>query len=121
MFGNQTQSAEALCHAVLPLRLLPLVRHLQQLRHLRRRLVVRREYVIHVLFEAVVVELSPLLDFAGHLLLDFFDVRGGAVGAFEGFPGIQESDALEDVSRKFGGQGNGLERKARCVGNIPLL
>lgn len=71
---NQIQGAEALCHPILPLRLLPLVGHLQQLRHLRRRLVVRREDVIHVLFEAVIVELSPLLDFAGHLFVDFFDV-----------------------------------------------
>ena len=85
-------------HPVLPLRLLPLVRHLQQLRHLGRRLVVGGEDVIHVLLEAVVVELPPLLDLAGHLLVDFFNVRRGAVGAFEGFPGVEEGDALEDLS-----------------------
>ena len=70
------------------------MRHLQQLRHLCRGLVVCRENIIHVLLEAVVVELSPLFDLAGHLLVDFFNVRGRAVGAFEGFPGIQEGDAL---------------------------
>ena len=71
---KQTQGPEALCRPHLTLSLLPFVRHFQQLRHLRRRLVVCREHVIHVLLEAVVVELSPLFDFARHLLIDFFDV-----------------------------------------------
>ena len=52
------------------------MRHLEQFRHLGRRLVVGGEDVIHVLLEAVVVELSPLLDLAGHLPVDFFNVRG---------------------------------------------
>ena len=73
------------------------MRHLQQLRHLGRRLVVRRKHIIHVLFETVVVQLSPLLDFAWHLLFDVFDVVGGAVGAFEGFPGVEEGDSLLSV------------------------
>lgn len=71
---KQTQGTEAFCRPILTPRLLPFVRHLQQLRHLRCRLVVGREHVIHILFEAVVVELSPLFDFARHLLFDFFDV-----------------------------------------------
>ena len=71
---KKIQGSEALRRPVLPLRLLPLVRHLQQLRHLRRRLIVRREDVIHVLFKAVVIELPPLLDFAGHLLVDILNV-----------------------------------------------
>ena len=88
MIEDIYKGAEALRRPILPLRLLPLVRHLQQLRHLRRRLVVRGENVIHVLFEAVVVELPPLLDFPGHLLVDCCDVCGRAVGAFEGLPGV---------------------------------
>ena len=73
------------------------MRHLEQLRHLGRRLVVRGEDVVHVLLEAVVVELPPLLDPTGHLLVDLFNVRGRAVGAFEGFPGVEEGDALWGV------------------------
>lgn len=71
------------------------MRHLQQLGHLGRRLVVGREDVVHVLLEAVLaVELPPLLDPARHLPVDVVDVAGGAVGAFEGFPGGEEGDAL---------------------------
>ena len=73
-FSEQIQGVEALRDPILPLRLLPLVCHLQQLRHLCRGRVVCREHIIHVLLEAVVVELSPLLDLAGHLLVDFFNV-----------------------------------------------
>ena len=71
---NKTQHVEALRPAILRLLLLPILRHLQQLRHVRRRFVICREDVIHVLLEAVVVELSPLLDFTRHLLVDVFDV-----------------------------------------------
>lgn len=81
----------------LSLRLLPLVRHLQQLGHLGRRLVVGREDVVHVLLEAVLaVEPPALLDPARHLAVNLFDVPGGAVGAFEGSPGGEEGDALWD-------------------------
>lgn len=93
----------------LRLRLLPLVRHLQQLGHLGRRLVVGREDVVHVLLEAVLaVELPPLLDPARHLPVDVVDVAGGAVGAFEGSPGGEEGDALVFGGFELVGGGGGL-------------
>ena len=81
-------------YPILPLILLPLMRHLQQLRHLGCRLVVGGEHIIHVLLETVVVQFSPLLDLSWHLFFDFLYVFNRAVRGFERLPGVEKGDSL---------------------------
>lgn len=70
------------------------MRHLQKLEILRRRLAIVREEIVHILLETLVVELSPLLDFARHLFLHRGDILGCAVRFFKRFPRVEEGDSL---------------------------
>ena len=71
-----------------PLRLLPLVRHLQQLRYLRSGFVIRREDVIIVFLHLIIIQLSSLLDLPWHLFLNLLDVFRRAMCVFERLPSI---------------------------------
>lgn len=63
--------------------------HLEQLRQFGRGFVIRREDVVHVLLEALVIQLPPLLDLSRHLLFDLLNVFRRTVRVLKGFPGIE--------------------------------
>lgn len=77
-----------------PSTLLPLMRPRQKATKLRRLHIIRREHIIHVLLETIVIQLPPPLHLPRHLLLDILDILRVIMRGLKRASGIQQRDVL---------------------------